>query len=65
MVVILKTIWLRLIQRTWKNIYKNKQLINQKRSIVTNILYRSQTGKWPHDCNRLPTLKGMLSYLKK
>lgn len=63
-VVILKTIWLRLIQRTWKNIYKTKQLINQKRNTVSSILYRSQTGKWPYDCNRLPTLKGMLSSLK-
>ena len=64
-VVILKTFWLRLIQRTWKKIYKNKQIINQRRSIVSNILYRSQNGKWPYDCNRLPTLNGMLSYLKK
>jgi hypothetical protein len=63
MVVIIKTFWLRLIQRTWKNTYKNKQIILEKRSNMASILHRRTTGKWPNDCNKLPTIKGMLYYL--
>lgn len=62
-VVIIKTFWLRLIQRTWKKIYKNKKIILEKRCNVECILHRRTTGKWPNDCNKLPTIKGMLSYL--
>jgi len=62
-VSILKTLWIRLIQRTWKKIYKIRQEIFKKRCKIDSILYREIHGKWPIGCNYLPSTSGMLSYL--
>jgi len=59
-ICILKTFWLRLIQRKWKSIYKLKQFIIKKRMSPSNISYRNLKGKWPHDSIYLPGLKGMM-----
>lgn len=64
-VAILKTFWIRLIQRTWKNIYLQKKIIMQKRLSLQNILYWQQRGVWPESCRRFPKLWGMLRYLSK
>lgn len=62
-VAILKTFWIRLIQRAWKNICAQKKMIMQKRMSLQNILYWQQRGVWPESCRRFPKLWGMLSYL--
>jgi len=62
-VAILKTFWIRLIQRTWKNLCVQKKIIMQKRLHLQNILYWQQRGVWPESCRRFPKLCGMLSYL--
>jgi len=59
-VAIIKTLWIKLIQRTWKNILRKKEFITRKRRQVNSIIHRELTGKWPIDCLTLPTLKGML-----
>jgi len=64
-VCIIKTVWLKLIQRAWKKNYKMKKDINQRRHSLTAINYRKVTGNWPENCRYLPTLKGMLSKLSK
>jgi len=64
-VSIIKTIWIKLIQRTWKKIYKMKKDVIQKRHTITAINNRKVTGFWPENCRYLPTLKGMLSPLSK
>lgn len=63
-VAILKTFWLRLIQRKWKNIIKERNDIIKKRCNLHSLTHREITGKWPNDCLHLPQLKGMLSQLK-
>lgn len=63
-VAILKTFWLRLIQRKWKNIIKERKNIIKKRSKPISLSYREITGKWPEDCLKYPRLRGMLSQLK-
>ncbi len=63
-VAILKTIWLRLIQRKWKNIIKERKNIIKKRCNLNSLRHREVTGKWPEDCLRFPQLRGMLSQLK-
>jgi hypothetical protein len=63
-VAIKKTIWIKLIQRTWKKIFKNRELILKKRCQQKSLIYRDLTGKWPNDCKNFPRLKGMLSSLK-
>lgn len=58
---IIKTFWIKLIQRTWKNILKKRDLIIRKRCHPNSIRHREITGKWPKDCNNYPRLRGMLS----
>jgi hypothetical protein len=59
-IAIIKTFWIKIIQRTWKNILKKKQEIINKRMKFTSIFHREQRGKWAKDCLILPGLKGML-----
>jgi len=64
--VILKTHWIRLIQRHWKKIYKQQYHIIRQRCKVNNMRYREIHGNYPVKINRLPGLKGLLNcYLKK
>ena len=56
--VIIKTFWLRLVQRTWKKIYKKKRDFISK-NIVT-LLHDRQLGRKMN----IPTYRGMLYYLK-
>ena len=58
--VIIKTFWLRLVQRTWKRIYKERQYIVKKRMRPNNLHYRSIHGHWPYGLNNLPGIWGML-----
>ena len=64
-VCIIKTIWIRLIQRSWKKIYQIRKEIMRKRCSLKSLSYREQNGYWNNDCNYLPGLKGLISYLKK
>ena len=59
-VAIIKTYWLKLIQRKWKNILKKRENIIKKRCHPNSISHREITGKWPKDCSNYPSLKGML-----
>jgi len=60
-VAIIKTFWIRLIQRKWKNIYKERQTILKQRCIARSIMYRELRGIWPPECLYYPSLRGMLS----
>jgi len=62
-VAILKTHWIRLIQRTWKNIIKQRKIIIQKRAGLNALRYKEFNGMWPRDCFYYPELQGMLSGL--
>lgn len=55
-IAILKTFWLRIVQRTWKKIYKQRLHIIQLRKTPASLFYREVHGKWPPMCNRLPGL---------
>lgn len=57
---IIKTIWLKLIQRNWKRIIKERKLCISKRCNQNVINYREIYGKWPNDCLHYPSLRGML-----
>jgi hypothetical protein len=64
-ICIIKTMWIRLIQRTWKKIYKLRQETNALRSLPRNLFYRGITGSWPDECGYSPSLRGMLSVLSR
>lgn len=59
-VCIIKTIWLKLIQRAWKKIFKIRTEIKLLRCRPDSIMYRQICGKWPQNCNYLPSIRGML-----
>jgi hypothetical protein len=59
-VCVIKTIWLKLIQRAWKKVYKIRKEINHLRCRPDSILHRQFCGKWPQNCNYLPSIRGML-----
>jgi len=60
-VAILKTFWIKLIQRTWKNIFKKRKEVIVKRCQPTSLNYKQINGKWPKNCLSYPGLRGMLS----
>lgn len=57
-IAIIKTFWLRIVQRTWKKVYsKQKEIWNQRRSIVSILnreIFRAKEYEY------YPTLRGML-----
>ena len=59
-VAIIKTFWIRWIQRKWKKIYKNRLDIINKRKHPTSLIYRERNGNWSSSCIFLPSIKGML-----
>lgn len=64
-VSILKTHWLKLIQRVWKKIFKERKNIIKKRSNLIALFHREIYGKWPNNCAKYPYLRGMLSNLTR
>lgn len=61
--VIKKTFWLRIVQRTWKRVLKERANIIKKRCSLTSILYFQMYGKYPREYMHLPTLQGMLQLM--
>lgn len=59
-VAILKTFWLRIIQRTWKKVYSKRVACLNRRIRISSLNHRTMTGRWPDDCLVLPTIHGML-----
>jgi len=59
--VIVKTHWLRLVQRRWKNIYKKRMDIIRKRCLPSSQMHAQRTGKYPFGLNILPSISGMMS----
>ena len=60
-VAILKTYWIKIIQRIWKNILKKREKIINLRHHPFSLRHREITGEWSENCRYLPRLKGMLS----
>jgi FAD synthase len=62
--VIVKTHWLRLIQRKWKKVFAERCRIREGRKAIKSLNYREFKGCWIRGFNYLPGLNGMLSNLK-
>jgi len=60
-VAIIKTFWLRLVQRNWRRVYKERIRIKALRCNAKSIFYREMHGKWPNSCIHYPGLKYMLN----
>jgi hypothetical protein len=61
--VVLKTHWIRLIQRCWKKVFKQRCEIIRKRCNPATLLLARQNGKYPYGLNRIPGIRGMLNSL--
>jgi len=60
--VVIKTHWIRLVQRTWKRIFRERQQILLKRKSIQNLRFKEITGRHSPGLNLLPSLHGMLSF---
>ena len=58
--VILKTFWLRIVQRTWKRIFRERQEIWRKRMTMASLRHRELRGRYPSHINNLPSIFGMI-----
>ena len=63
-VAIIKTIWIKLIQRKWKKVYAERTNIIRQRMHYSSLKTRELTGNWPRYCDYLPTIYGIMSELK-
>ena len=62
-VAILKTFWLRIIQRKWKKVFQERKNMIRNRLGLYSLYMRQITGKWPKEFEKLPCLTGMLKEL--
>jgi hypothetical protein len=60
LVAIIKTIWIRLIQRAWKRVYKRRQEVINGRKQIASLNCVRLTGLWPPMYRFMPTLAGLL-----
>lgn len=58
--VVLKTHWLRIIQRHWKNIYLRRKQAIKKRLQLQTRMYFEKHARYPDNSYIIPTLRGML-----
>jgi len=61
----IKTYWIRIIQRHWKNRMKERKEMIAKMCAMSNLNYSMTYGKRPVGLQRLPTIEGMLSQYAK
>ena len=59
-VAIIKTFWVRLIQRTWKKVFQERCRKLALRRGFNALQFREMHGLWPDSCGVLPGLRGML-----
>lgn len=59
-VCVIKTFWLKIVQRAWKKVYKKRQIIMNRRYRPDSIIYRQFSGKWPQNCDFIPSIRGMI-----
>ena len=64
-VAILKTFWIRIIQRTWKRVYAERKYIISQRKRLHELKYKELNGRWSYSIRYYPEFKGMLHKLSK
>jgi hypothetical protein len=61
LICIIKTFWIKLIQRSWKKVFQIRKRILTLRQCYFSLSYREKYGKWPKEYLYLPGLNGLLS----
>jgi hypothetical protein len=62
--VVLKTYWIRLIQRHWKKFFKEKQRVIINRCTLKSLKYFELHGKYLPECKIYYSLQGMMNMYK-
>jgi len=57
---IIKTFWIKIVQRSWKRVFKERTRIRALRRSVKAILYWQAFGKWPDYCAYMPGIRHMV-----
>ena len=60
--VVIKTFWLKIIQRKWKKIFNERKQILSKRMQLSSMIHREIHGTWPISIRSMPGLLGLLCY---
>jgi hypothetical protein len=60
--VVLKTHWLRLVQKHWRKAFNLRKQMMKKQMRVSSILHREIYGRFPSDICRLPRLDGLMAH---
>ena len=58
--VVIKTHWLRIVQRRWRKVFRQRNAIFAKRASVQNQEYFRTHGRYLPGSHTLPTIHGML-----
>ena len=53
----LKTFWLRIVQRRWKKVFRERKEMRARRSNIKALLEKQRTGKWPIGMRNYPEFK--------
>ena len=59
--VIIKTFWLKIIQRKWKKIYQIRRRVLENRLQLTSLYHREVHGDWPVHMRTMPGLHGLMA----
>jgi hypothetical protein len=62
--VVLKTHWLRIVQRHWKKRFLEKKRIIEKRGLPENQMIKEISGVYPSEISTMPGLRGMMHAYK-
>ena len=57
---VIKTFWIRIVQRSWKRVFKERTRIKALRRTIKAILYWQMSGRWPENCAYMPGLRHMV-----
>jgi hypothetical protein len=59
--IVVKTYWIRIVQRTWARVYREKMCVVQIRKSLKAIRAFEVTGQYPEGARYMPSIYGMLS----
>jgi len=60
---IIKTFWIKIVQRSWKRVFKERVKIKALRRRPSAIIHLQRTNKWPDDCAYMPSIRHMTGLL--
>lgn len=64
-IAILKTHWLRIVQRRYKRLLSERLKLAKARAHPASLIHREAKGVWPDHLKAFPSLRGCLSALKR